>query len=176
MIGQPNITEKVILFLSDVTDAMDYPKSFSQLLSWDKHQYYKNRDRLKAKEKRERARILKAIKRLEKAEVITFNKKQEKYKLTPSGWLKFLHYYNKNRSKKPSREGIEKYFIIFDIPEEHRYFRDLFRQCLVNLGCRFEQKSVFQTADLEVFKFAQQIVANCDLDDHVKFIEAKRVY
>ena len=56
--------------LADISDAMDYPKSFGQLLNWDKHEYFKNLERLKAREKRERRRIKQALWRLEKAEVI----------------------------------------------------------------------------------------------------------
>jgi len=176
MLGQPNLTEKILTFLANLDNALDYPKSFGQLLNWDKHQYYKNRKRLKTQVQRERKRIQEAARRLEKTASLTYDKKMNQYRLTPTGWLKFMQYYKKRNTKNAKQRGVEKYFIIWDIPEEHRRFRNLFRECLANLGCHMEQKSVFQTNDPTVFKFAQKIVSNCDLDGYVKFIEAKNIF
>jgi len=174
MIGKPTLTDKIINFIADLDDAMDYPKSFGQLLSWDRHEYYKQKNRIKAAQRRERKRIKDALWRLEKAEAITFNKKLGEYKLTPKGWLKFMHFYNQKTKKKEGKtEG--KYLMFFDIPEEYSRFRDLYRTCLKNLGCRMIQKSVWTTNDLKVLKFVQKIAVNCELEGHVRFTEIKKI-
>ena len=69
-----------------------------------------------------------------------------------------------------------KYIIVFDIPEDYRRFRDLFRQCLINRNCRLLQKSVFVCPNKDVFIWSQKVVANCHLGGQVKFIEANKVY
>ena len=173
---KPGVTEKILTFLAEAGKVFDLPKSFGDLMNPTKREYYRGLERERLQRRRERRRVKKALWRLEKAAAITFDKKLDKYKLTPAGWLKFMHYYNKRSSKSPSTEGIEKYFIIFDVPKKYDRFRDLFRQCLQNMGCRFEQKSVYQTADPRIFRTAQKIVANCELGSYVKFIEAKRIY
>jgi DNA-binding transcriptional regulator PaaX len=175
MIGQPNLTDKILSFIADLDDSMDYPKSFGQLLNWDKHEYYKNRDRLKAQEKRMRNRLKQAIRNLEKAETITFSNKLKEFKLTPRGWITYAVRYSRHNKQKSKSEKLGKYIIIFDIPEEYRRFRDLFRECLKNLGCQYTQKSVWFTSDKSVWEFAQKIVANCELEGYVKFIKAERI-
>ena len=135
---------------------------------------------LKELEIKERKKLKQVLRRLEQAEEITFNKKENKYHLTPTGWLKFVKYYNKyNKNNDDNKgKGSKKgdYIIMFDVPEEHRRFRDLLRQCLVNLGCTYIQKSNFYTDNYDVFVFAQKMVANCELTEYVKFVEAKEIF
>ncbi len=140
-------------------------------------QDYRIKRELREIEIKERKKFKQALRRLELAEEITFNKKENEYRLTTNGWLKFVKYYNKYNKKGDTKTG-EKgdYIIMFDIPEKHRRFRDLFRSCLVNLGCQYIQKSNFYTNNRSVFVFAQKMVANCELSEYVKFVEAKEIF
>jgi hypothetical protein len=176
MIGKAPVTENVIYLLSDLADIIDFwaPKTRREWRERDLILAYRNNKRVKASKAREGKRVKRALANLERAEAITFDKKEGKYKLTPKGWLKFLQYYTKGQKKK-KREKVGEYLIVFDIPEKHRRFRDLFRKCLFNLGFNPVQKSVFQTNKEDKFIFAQKIVANCGLERHVKFVEARRI-
>jgi DNA-binding transcriptional regulator PaaX len=176
MLDKPSLSEKIIMFLAEMGDATDYPKSFNQLLNWDKEKYYREKERLKAQERRYRKRIQRALKNLEAAEMLNYNQSAKKYELTPAGWIRYLYYFSKKQTTKKKQNKDDKYIIVFDIPEVQRRFRDLFRQCLVNRHARFVQKSVFICPDKEVFDWAKKITANCHLDGHVKFIEAKKIY
>src|SRR3989338_11476789 len=174
MIGKAPTTEAIINLLSGISEL--YQKSLQNAFNPLRRKYYKEISDKIESARRERKRVKDALWLLKKAEAITYNKQDSKYNLTIKGWLKFLHYYNKSKPKQEKTNSSEKYLIIFDIPEKHRRFRNLFRQCLYNLNCELVQKSVFQTKDPWVFNFAKKIVSNCDLDGHVKFVEAKKIY
>ena len=181
MIGEPGITEKIFIYLGrdTVSPIFNFGRGWDAAFNPSKRDYYRERDARFAEQRNKRRRVRDALKRLEKAEAISYNKKDNTYTLTPSGWLKFMHYYNKHtkelkKSKKKDQSGC--FIIIFDIPERHRRFRDLFRQSLYNLGCDLVQKSVFKTDDRDVFVYAQRIVANCGLDGHVMFVDARKLY
>ena len=180
MLGKPTITDKLLSFLADLDDAINYPKSFGQLINWDKHQYYKHINRLKAQQKRERKRIKNALWNLEKVEVVTYNQQSGGYKLTFKGWLKYMYLYNKrnkdNRKDKLKKSLKGQYLVVFDIPKDYDRFRDLFRECLKNMSFHMVQKSVWQTSDKNDFIYTQKIVSNCELDGHVKFIKVDRMF
>lgn len=172
------MTEQILNFLSELDEIIDLPKSFNQLLYWDKHQYYKARARITTEERLNRKRIKECLYRLKKAEILSFQDNMNRYQLTAQGWLKYLYYKTKHKSKyrATEKEGSTTYVIIFDIPEEHRRFRESLRLCLHNLDFKLFQKSVFLTKNEKNFMWVQKIVANCRLDDYVKFIEARKIY
>ncbi len=174
---KPPLPGSIVLILGGLEKLADF--SYSVL---SKEALYPARRDCRMKRERwerevsRRKKIKQALRRLEKAEHVTFDKKRGTYHLTPSGWLKFIKYYNTYNKKNKKRTAKGDYIIMFDIPEEHKRFRDLFRACLVNLGCEYIQKSNFYTQDKDVFVFAQKIVANCELSEYVKFVEANKIY
>jgi len=132
--------------------------------------------RIRAQEKRQRKRIKEALKRLEKIELLSLDKTGSKYKLKPQGWLRYMYYFSKQVPIKIKKRVITpKYLIVFDIPEDYRRFRDLFRACLRNRGCRFLQKSVFVCPDKATFEWAQKVTINCGLERCVRFIIAEKI-
>ena len=166
--------ESIVFILAGVNKIAEYSIRVNELvdpLKRDKRLEYEQKEH----ERNERKKLLQAYRRLEKAEEITFNTSKGEYQLTPAGWLKFVYYYNKhNLGNKNGVKG--DYVIMFDIPEKHRRFRDVFRECLKNLGCEYIQKSVFYSNNKDVFVFAQKVVVNCELSEYVRFVCAKEIF
>jgi len=117
----------------------------------------------KEKAKREQNHIKKAFQNLVQADLVTLAKgRTGHYRLTPKGWIKYARSYArhfKKAEKSPRQKG--GFVLIFDIPEQHRHFRDTLRTVLYSLGFTQLQKSVFFTHDQKAFAFAGRIVANC---------------
>jgi DNA-binding transcriptional regulator PaaX len=178
------LTEQILAVISDLEDIFDIPRSMRQLVYRHEYEHWKLAKRRGAVQQRERHRIKKALWSLEQAEYLTATKKENgthEYRLTQKGWLKFSLRYaqqlKKSLPSSPSPHTINKgaYVIIFDIPEEHRRFRDVFRQVLVNLGCVRLQKSIFLTHDISTTRLIARIVANCELEDRVKILLVRSI-
>jgi len=179
MITKPTLTEKIIRGVSFAEEAFYLPKSDSQAYHWFGRYVDRKRRRKKAHERRVRKRVCEALKRLEKTKILSYSQDSESYRLTPKGWMKYMYYYSRRKpqSKKGRSKRVgRKYLVIFDIPETHRRFRDLLRQSLQIQGCRMIQKSVFACPNENIFQWAKKVICNCELDGHVLFIEAERVY
>ncbi|MEW6610642.1 MAG: hypothetical protein AB1352_03415 [Patescibacteria group bacterium] len=133
----------------------------------------------RAKAKREQDRIKKAFQNLVKADLVTMVKgKTGQYRLTPKGWIKYALTYSKHfaaLTRKPQNQQ-GGFILIFDIPEQYRHFRDTLRNVLYALGFTQLQKSVFCTYDKRAFEFAGRVVANCELEDRVKFVIAEKIF
>ncbi|MEW6610801.1 MAG: hypothetical protein AB1352_04230 [Patescibacteria group bacterium] len=128
------------------------------------------------KEQRERKRIAKAFENLCKADYITVVKgKRGEYQVSPKGWLKFAMSYAKHFKASAATKKQGGFLIVFDIPEQHRQFRDVFRRVLYSLGFSQFQRSVFYTSDHKAFEFAARIIVNCELEDRAKLVFADKI-
>ena len=129
------------------------------------------------KKKREQMRTKRAFRNLLDADLVNAVKgKEGYYRVTPKGWIKYALCYAKHFKKKGTKGERKSYIIIFDIPEQHRGFRDTLRRVLYSLGFLQLQRSVFITHDETALQFASRVVANCELEDRVKFVIADKVF
>jgi len=127
-------------------------------------------------EQRERKRIAKAFENLCQADYLTAVKgKKGTYRITPKGWLKFAISYARHFKASATSGKQGGFLIVFDIPERHRQFRDVFRRVLYSLGFSQFQRSVFYTSDRKVFEFAARIIVNCELEDCAKLVFADKI-
>lgn len=144
----------------------------------DLRKHRRMRAHLRAKMKRDQMRTKRAFRNLIKADFVTSVKgRKDSYTVTPKGWIVYaLRYAKHMKIKKMEGSDQKGYLIIFDIPEKYRNFRDIFRRVLYSLGFHQLQRSVFVVHDRKAFEFACRIVANCELQDRVKFIIAEKVF
>lgn len=179
MLTKIGLTEKIIRGLASLEEAYFIFRQERQLSTWLNKFYYRQYKREKAAYKRGRKRILEALNRLEKAKTLSYSHKTQSYQLSTKGWLKYLYYYSRHNLGKNTKDvkvTKKKFLVIFDIPETHRRFRDILRKCLQNQDCQMIQKSVFICYNEKVFLWVKKVVANCELDGHVLFIEADKMY
>lgn len=179
MLTEISLTEKIIRGLCALEEIYFTFKLERDLGRWLDKYYYRRYKREKASFSRERKRVLEALRRLQKTKDISYSENAQSYQLTPKGWIKYLYSYSRHtpyKKTKKTQSSKKKHLIIFDVPEVYRRFRDIFRRCLQNQGCRMIQKSVFLCPDESVFIWSKKVVANCELDRHVLFIEADKVY
>lgn len=182
MLTRPTLTEKIIRSLSALEEVLYMPRGEIAILRWIEQYPARSERRDRDHKKRQKRRVRRALKRLEKAKILSYSRDTQSYHLTRRGWFKYLYYYSRNKPSRPKRDknkspnkSKKHHLIIFDIPEAHRRFRDCLRQSLKNQGCRMLQKSVFACPNPEVFSWAKKVVCNCDLDGHVLFVEAEKV-
>lgn len=94
------------------------------------YHYEENRDRI------EKQSFYNAVSRMKKAGLIA--ERNQHFTITEKGKLKILWLH------RPMKEWDGKWrIVIFDIPEEKRKLRNLFRRRLITLGFRFLQESVW---------------------------------
>ena len=179
----PTFTDQLLGALTDLENLFDIPRSMRQVVYSLEYKHYKLKRRRTETEQRERRQVQQALRRLEKAEYVSIDKRKngdKSYRLTPKGWLKFAIKYApilKKQEKREKQEDIAKgsYVIIFDIPEQHRQFRDSLRKVLLNIDCQPLQKSIFLTRRAETTRFIARIIANCELEDRVKILLVKQI-
>lgn len=128
---------------------------------------------------RKKGRLRFAIKRLEKQELVSWTEKngETTLSLTDNGKKKLLQYkLEQLQIKKPDKwDGLWR-IVVFDIPEEKKVTREIFRKKLKELGFYQLQKSVFVYPheckdeidflrhNLEIAPFAKYILAK-DIPD-----------
>lgn len=88
------------------------------------------------------------LKRLEKQEMIAIGEKDGKIsiEITEKGKRRLLEYDFENIELKAKRRDGKWHLVIFDIPEEKKNARDVFRRKLLELGLIKLQESVFASA------------------------------
>lgn len=179
MLTQPTLTEKIIKCISAIPEFVYIPATVPKMIRWIEGAPYRQHKRQTNMERRMRKRIKEALSRLEKTEILSYSQTAKSYRLTPKGWLKYLYYYSQHKVShkvRPTKNNTRKYLVLFDIPEKHRRFRDLLRQSLINQDCKMVQRSVFVCSNKVVFEWAKKVVCNCELEGHVLFIEASKIY
>lgn len=126
---------------------------------------------------KKRGQLLSAIKRLEKQELVSWAEKDGEVALTltESGKKKTLQYnIDTMKIKKPDKwDGLWR-VIVFDIPEDMRLARNMFRDKLKDWGFYRLQKSVF----IYPFECKDEIDFlrhNLEITPHVQYILAKEI-
>jgi hypothetical protein len=122
--------------------------------------------------KKEKERIQKIISHLKKIGCIDTGNKKE-IKLSNKGKIRMILY----RSKKIKRKDTDRYFyvLIFDIPENMRKVRDLFRRVLYNFGSDKLQKSVFTIESEEAFILIKDLIRESGVADYVKILKCLKI-
>lgn len=127
-------------------------------------------NKLKRRYEREKARksFRQFIYHLKKQGYIKIKDSEEKkgILLTKKGMEKVLKTRFKMKDKKKRKDG-KWQMVIFDIPENKRNLRDLFRECLQLLGYKMLQQSVW-VCPYDVFKETEEIIRRYSLDRYVK--------
>lgn len=116
------------------------------------------------------------IKRLEKQEMITIREKegQVSIEVTEKGKRRLLEYDFENIELKAKRRDGKWHLVIFDIPEEKKNARDVFRRKLLELGLVNLQESVFASA----FPCKNEIDFLChflDISDYVTIATVDKI-
>ena len=113
------------------------------------------------------------INRLEKYNYVQKEKigKKTKIKLTNKGLIKLQRIKWKINKKEKDKNS---YLVVFDIPEDKRRMRNLFRSCLYEMGFSKLQRSVF-VSEYNIKSEIKSLVKNCELEKYVKIFVAKEL-
>ncbi len=137
----------------------------------------KNIDRLnKEKLLKEKRKLRNAVYYLRKNGFIRINKNNNNNNiyLTKKGLLKSLFFKSKGYKKRKSKKD-SFYLLVFDIPEQFRSIRNLFRKILYNFGAERLQKSVFVIKDKQAYWHIKKLVVNAEIKSYVKFIKCEKI-
>jgi len=116
------------------------------------------------------------IKRLEKQEMISLSESDDKIKIeiTDKGKRRLLEYDFENITLKAKKRDGKWRLIIFDIPEDKKSVRDVFRRKLLQLGFIRVQDSVFASA----FPCKGEIDFLChflEISDYITLVSLDRI-
>ncbi len=168
-------TENLLLFLGEAVERVALGKF--DPFKYEKYLYYKNRREEIESRRRERKTIQQSLSRLIRAGCVI--EKGKKYRLTPSGWLRFSLAYGKavkKQKKRSRRRGNRKNMIVlFDVPEKQRHIRDTLRKLLYSLGFSLFQQSVFIGSNPDSFEIISKVIANADVGDRVKLMIVEKI-
>jgi len=139
--------------------------------------YYDIRDhyweQYKEKKKRESFRKLVSYLKIRGYLNIKDTKNRKAIMITPKGIGKILRI--KISSRKMKKRSDKKWqMVLFDIPEQRRKERDLFRKQLKYLGYQRLQKSIW-VCPYDVLKLTQQLIKNYKLDRFVRLLLVEEI-
>ncbi len=166
-----NFTENFLSSLQEFADLLKQPVIINKAY-WEAVHIEKEKQEIKLREKK---KYYATIARLTKYGFITKKRKNSQLciKLTAKGFIKLQRIIWKTKKHKKTKTK-ELCLVIFDIPEERRKMRDLFRKCLYELGfCRL-QKSVF-ISYFDVYREIKELVKGCELEEHVKILKGLEI-
>jgi len=129
----------------------------------------------KYKDKKERERFKKLISYLKIRGYLNIKdlKNRKAVIITPKGLKKIL--YIKISSGKMKKRSDKKWqMVLFDIPEQKRKDRDLFRKQLKYLGYQRLQKSIW-VCPYDVLKLTQRLIKNYKLDRFVRLLLVEEI-
>lgn len=166
-----NFTENFLSSLQEFANLLKQPVIINKAY-WEAVHIEKKKQEIKLKEKK---KYYATIARLSKYGFITKKRKngQLSIKLTSKGVVKLQRIVWKTGKHKKMKTK-ELCLVIFDIPEERRKMRDLFRKCLYELGFYRLQKSVF-ISYFDVCQEIKELVKSCELEKHVKILKGLKV-
>jgi len=98
---------------------------------------------------------------------------KNKYFLTTKALGKILELRIKRKIKDKKKLKKQYLVLIFDIPEERRKTRNLFRHQLKELGFEMIQKSVWITQQ-DILREMKALIEFCELGEEVKFFIAEK--
>lgn len=166
--------ENILLFLSEMYERAALCKL--DPFQYEKYLYYKQVREENETRKRERKNVRQSLSRLVQAGCVV--EQGKKYRLSPSGWLRFSLAYAKvvKKQKSLAREGKRRNLIVlFDVPEKQREIRDTLRKLLYSLGFTMLQRSVFLGSNPDSFEVVSKVVANANVGDRVKLMIVDRI-
>jgi len=126
--------------------------------------------------KKERHKYYATIHRLEKYGYLKkeIRNKQMQVRLTNKGLVKLQRIKWKKMKETIKNKNQKLCLVVFDIPEDKRRMRNLFRQCLYEMGFSKLQKSVF-VSRYNLVKEIKLLVKNCELEKYTKIFEGKEI-
>lgn len=155
-------------------------KGYRSCGAFERAQEYKRYEKIR-KERRKKAatcnlptkdakayrQYYKTVKYLTDAQYISY-KKGEIVELTEKGWKKCISafaqgYVKLAKTGKRVKKRDCHYIIIFDIPENKRRLRELLRKCMVNIGFKLLQKSIYVTRDPKAYRDIQLLIEKSGL-------------
>jgi CRISPR-associated endonuclease Cas2 len=146
--------------------------SITEAAYFDLIQINKANRKLLENKKKERQKIQKTIYYLKKAKYLEIYKNKE-LKISNKGIIKVIL----SKSKKIKKNKNQKYFyvVIFDIPENLRKVRDLFRDVLYNFGSDKLQKSVFMIESEDGYKLVKELIKASKISEYVKILKCVKI-
>lgn len=169
-----DIISNIILDFIYQADRLASMRSISRYVYYDYYKLKEERDKEKEIIKKKRRKIQNSIYYLKKKGLIEY-KENDKISLTRKGFLRFI--LDKSFRHKPKKNNVqgEFYIVIFDIPENLRYIRNLFRKVLYNFSAEMIQRSVFLVREKQVYEYLKELSKTADIKDYVKFIVAYKM-
>ncbi|MDD5289720.1 MAG: CRISPR-associated endonuclease Cas2 [Patescibacteria group bacterium] len=122
--------------------------------------------------RKEKEKIQKTIYHLRRMGCIEMNNNKI-IKLSVKGRIKMILYKSRKIRKKDTKSYF--YILIFDIPENMRKIRDLFRRVLYNFGSDKLQKSVFTIESEEAFILIKDLIKESKMNDYVKILKCSKI-
>jgi len=165
-------TENLLLSLEQFThDVLSQPVIINKTY-WEAVNIEKER---RKQARREKQKYYNTINRLAKYGYLIKEKKNNQIalKFTNKGMLKLQKIKWKNTKPKNKLSKKEFCLVVFDIPENKKRIRNLFRKCLYELGFNKIQKSVFASNN-EMVDEIKQLIKNCELENHVQVMIARK--
>lgn len=166
-----NFTENFLLSLKEFTNIISQPVIINKAY-WEAVNIEKEKQKTRQKEKK---RYYSAIERLSKYGYLTKLKKNKQLclKLTGKGILKLQRITWKTQKQNKINKK-EFCLVIFDIPENKKRIRDLFRRCLYELGFEKLQKSVFISYS-DTSQEIKKLIRSCGVDEYVEILAGRKI-
>jgi len=172
-----NRKEKLIdSLLEAINDGLIRSTSWRSFKSFGMADYYIGLGKIlrdKEKIKKEKRKIINTLYYLKKANLIIMSKKDGKLKLSDKGFFRVI--LNKSRKMESKKIGSYFYLVIFDIPEEMRVVRNLFRRVLYNFGSDRIQKSVFIVENEKGHRLIKDLIRRSKVNEYVKIVKCLKI-
>lgn len=167
-----NFTENFLLSLAEFSEILTQPVIINKAY-WAAVQREKEK---MEKIRKERHKYYATIYRLEKYGYLKkeMRNKQIQIKLTNKGLIKLQRIKWKKMKESEKNKNQKLCVVVFDIPEDKRRMRNLFRQCLYEMGFSRLQKSVF-ASHYNLGQEIELLVKNCELEKYVRIFEGKEI-
>ncbi len=171
------LVKGILIALSVVDDIYNmFPRTWAQLNNWSEVQARREEYWNKLIQEHGTKKVNSRVKYLEEKGYV--GKVKNGFTVSEKGWQKIAVdlCINFGRTKQKLSNNSSKYIIIFDIPEEYRMSRNILRECVLALGFKFLQKSVFATDSEKALRFIEVIVSKCGFKKYVRYIEIKKMW
>lgn len=154
------------------TDKVFSLYSLKRTLYFEYHKVLENEERDRVLKAKRSKKINNAITYLKNSGLLENNKSDE-FRLSKKGRVRSIYLISKRYKRK--RKDRSEFLVIFDIPEDFRKARALFRQVLYNFGAEMVQRSVFKFRGHETGEYLRRIVKEAGIKKFVKFVSVKKI-
>ena len=171
------LVKGILIILSAVDEILNaFPRTWGELNNWSEVRARREEFWNQLIHKYGEGNVKSRVKYLEREGYI--KPKHNGFTISEKGWQKIAVDLCRNFGKSRQKSSTQslKYVIIFDIPEKHRKSRNILRECVLELGFKFLQKSVFVSDSERAFRFIEVIVEKCGLGKYVRYIEIKKMW